>query len=212
MVALDGPYYPQKASCGGWVRSPHVRCRFSKLTLCSYLVVVVSNQAGLAIKGDPKAPKAHQLRVPAFKSKVNAVFSQLDIPITIYAATEKDIYRKPRVGMWKEFLEDYDFEGPEDIDMGESFFVGDAGGRIAGAGFPRDFSSSDRYVQRFNKKSAQSMLNSISGFAENIGLKYYTPEEYFLKAAPRPFLRNFEPSAHARTSEDESGDGMCFGK
>jgi len=75
---------------------------------------------------------------------VSAVFSQLDLPISIYAATEKDLYRKPRTGMWKELLEDHDIS-PGGIDLENSFFVGDAGGRIASIGLAKDFSSSDRY-------------------------------------------------------------------
>jgi bifunctional polynucleotide phosphatase/kinase len=75
---------------------------------------------------------------------VSAVFSQLDLPISIYAATEKDQYRKPRTGMWKELLEDHDLN-PGSVDLENSFFVGDAGGRIASIGIAKDFSSSDRY-------------------------------------------------------------------
>lgn len=75
---------------------------------------------------------------------MSAVFSQLDLPISIYAATEKDLYRKPRIGMWKELLGDYDLS-PGNIDLENSFFVGDAGGRIASVGLAKDFSSSDRY-------------------------------------------------------------------
>jgi bifunctional polynucleotide phosphatase/kinase len=72
------------------------------------------------------------------------VFNQLDIPISIYAATEKDTYRKPRTGMWSELLEDYDIHSPGDVDLENSIFVGDAGGRNAGNGKPKDFSCSDR--------------------------------------------------------------------
>jgi bifunctional polynucleotide phosphatase/kinase len=64
--------------------------------------------------------------------------------MSIYAATEKDIYRKPRTGMWQELLEDNDLSGPSSIDKEDSFFVGDAGGRLHGGGFVKDFSSSDR--------------------------------------------------------------------
>jgi bifunctional polynucleotide phosphatase/kinase len=66
------------------------------------------------------------------------------MPISIYAATEKDIYRKPRPGMWRELLEDYDLNALGAIDLDSSFFVGDAGGRLAGTGFAKDFSCSDR--------------------------------------------------------------------
>ena len=97
------------------------------------------------MKPDNKAPKAHQSKLGLFKSKVSAAFNQLDIPISIYAATERDVYRKPRTGMWSELLEDYDIGNPGDLDLEESIFVGDAGGRDAGGGKPKDFSCSDRY-------------------------------------------------------------------
>jgi bifunctional polynucleotide phosphatase/kinase len=106
---------------------------------------VISNQAGISLRPDTKAPKAHQSKYGAFKAKVSAVFHQLDFPINIYAATEKDIYRKPRTGIWRELLEDYDIHLPGDLDLENSIFVGDAGGRDAGGGKPKDFSCSDRY-------------------------------------------------------------------
>ena len=47
--------------------------------------------------------------------------------------------------MWDEILEDYDLT-PDTVDMKESFFVGDAAGRIAvpGTKIKEDFSDSDR--------------------------------------------------------------------
>lgn len=109
----------------------------------SYLVVVISNQAGISFVADKKAPKAFQSRLAAFKSKALAVFTQLDIPIAIYAATEKDCYRKPRIGMWNEMLDDFDLTN---VNLKDSLFVGDAAGRVAGHGKSKDFSCSDRYV------------------------------------------------------------------
>jgi bifunctional polynucleotide phosphatase/kinase len=72
------------------------------------------------------------------------VFRQLDIPMSIFAATDKDAFRKPRVGMWKEMLKDYDLGVPNGVDLASSFFVGDAGGRKAIKGRAKDFSCSDR--------------------------------------------------------------------
>jgi bifunctional polynucleotide phosphatase/kinase len=117
----------------------------------SFRVVIVSNQNGIALKVDSKskAPKANSTsRLSSFKAKVTAVFNQLDIPISIYAATGKDIYRKPRPGIWKEMLEDYDIHNPGDLDLETSIFVGDAGGRVARGNNPKDkdFSCSDRQV------------------------------------------------------------------
>lgn len=110
----------------------------------SFTIVIISNQGGITLKPDTKMPKAHQLKAEAFKTKVSAVLNQLDIPISIYAATEKDIYRKPRTGMWTELLEDNEIS-PADLNLDHSVFVGDAAGRQANQGKSKDFSCSDRY-------------------------------------------------------------------
>ncbi|KAH7305986.1 polynucleotide kinase 3 phosphatase-domain-containing protein [Stachybotrys elegans] len=167
--------------------------RLRQLYQDDYQLAILSNQAGLTLHVDPKskAPKASsQKRLGEFKQKCNAILSSLDLPVSIYAATERDIYRKPKTGMWKELCEDYDI--PEDeVDLKNSFFVGDAGGRIArvastGSGVAaaaKDFSCSDR------------------NFAHNVGIEYTTPEEYFLGEKPREFSRDFDLLKHPYPTE-----------
>ena len=146
-----------------------------------YQVIIFTNQGGLTLHPDPKskAPKALQTRVPSFKQKCSAILAQLDLPVTLYAGSGKDIFRKPRTGMWREMKADYDLSD-QDIDLEHSIFVGDAGGRPAvlkgggGAPAPKDFSCSDRNL------------------AHNIGIKYQTPEEFFLGEEPRDFTRDFD--------------------
>lgn len=106
-----------------------------------FRIVILSNQAGLSLKPDSKTPKS---KITTFKAKVSAVLSQLDLPVSIYAATEKDIFRKPRTGMWTELLEDYDIHEAGVLDLQNSVFIGDAGGRHADGKKPKDFSCSDR--------------------------------------------------------------------
>jgi DNA 3'-phosphatase len=107
----------------------------------------VSNQGGISLKPDPKTIKSDQKRLADFKAKVSAVLTQLDIPISVYAATSRDLYRKPRTGMWRELLDDYDLDASESVDHEKSFFVGDAGGReaVPGGGV-KDHSCVDRFV------------------------------------------------------------------
>jgi len=99
------------------------------------------------INSPSKTPKHDQKRVTDFKTKAAAVLTHLDLPISLYAATAKDTFRKPRTGMWEQLLLDNDLKGNGAVDMENSMFVGDAGGRTALSG-PRgpvkDFSSSDR--------------------------------------------------------------------
>jgi len=149
-----------------------------------YQVVVFTNQGGLTLHPDPKlkVPKTVKERVSAFKTKCNAILTKLDIPTTVYAATGKDIYRKPRTGMWTEMKDDYDLDD-EEIDLEHSIFVGDAGGRVAQLRGGK--SGSD-------KTTAKDFSCSDRNLAHNIGIKYETPEEFFLGEQPRPFARDFD--------------------
>lgn len=97
----------------------------------------MSNQKKISIQKELKAGRSDSKSLTNFKEKVAAVMRQLDIPMSVYAATEDDESRKPRVGMWREFLDDYDLD-VRGVDLAGSVFVGDAAGR------PRDHSSSDR--------------------------------------------------------------------
>ncbi|KAL8912783.1 MAG: hypothetical protein Q9172_007437 [Xanthocarpia lactea] len=110
-----------------------------------YSISILSNQGSIGLKNDPKSIKSDQKTLANFKSKANAVFNQLDIPIILLAASARDQYRKPRTGMWTELLEELDLDDSRGPDLAASFFVGDAGGRPATSGAKGDHSCCDRY-------------------------------------------------------------------
>ncbi|BCR83768.1 putative DNA 3'-phosphatase Tpp1 [Aspergillus chevalieri] len=151
-----------------------VPSRVRELNSEGYQVVVVSNQKQISLKKGAAESKSYN----NFKEKVTAVMNDLDVPLSVYAATESDEYRKPRLGMWREFLDDYDLD-VSGVDLNSSFFVGDAAGR------PGDHSQVDR------------------GFAVNIGVDFKTPEEFFLNQPPEAFEKPFDPASYLHTGEQD---------
>ena len=103
-----------------------------------FQVVIFSNQKKISIQKDIKGGRSDSKSLAMFKNKLVQVMTQLDIPLSVYAATTDAEYRKPRLGMWREFQDDYDLD-VVGVDLAASFFVGDAGGR------PGDHSAADRW-------------------------------------------------------------------
>ncbi|KAL8681688.1 MAG: hypothetical protein Q9186_002205 [Xanthomendoza sp. 1 TL-2023] len=153
-----------------------------------YLISILSNQGGISLKDHPKSIERDQKSLANFKSKVSSVFSQLDFPVVLLAASARDGYRKPRTRMWTELLEELDLDDGHGPDLEASFFVGDAGGRAARSGAKPDHSCSDR------------------NFAVNLGIGFKTPEEFFLHEPPHPFARDFEPATYLSVAKSTSLD------
>ncbi|CAH0391580.1 unnamed protein product [Bemisia tabaci] len=136
----------------------------------NYKIVVFTNQNGLGKSVQTSA------KTKEFQLKVEKVVEELKIPVQVFAATQQDIFRKPAPGMWNVLVKEMN-SGIE-IDMGNSFYVGDAAGRNVNWAphKSKDFSAADRL------------------FALNLGLIFYTPEEYFFKQFKAPYsLPAFNP-------------------
>ncbi|RPA97951.1 PNK3P-domain-containing protein [Choiromyces venosus 120613-1] len=145
-----------------------------KLHDAGYLIVIFTNQAAL------KQPKKESANLTKFKLKVAAVLDSLDIPLTVYAATANDRYRKPRVGMWEEMVDDYDLDA-HGVDLDASYLIGDAAGRDG------DHSDSDRH------------------WAANVGIGFRTPEEFFLGEMPKPMVHRFDPLKYIKSEPQAPG-------
>ncbi|KAJ7733566.1 polynucleotide kinase 3 phosphatase-domain-containing protein [Mycena maculata] len=133
-----------------------------------FAIVLISNQGGLTSALKQKDGK----RTQDWKKKIALIAAALpEVPFRLFAATGKDNYRKPMIGMWEE-LEKLFAEDGVQIDKTASYFVGDAAGRnYPNTTKAKDFASTDRK------------------WALNVEIPFYTPEEYFLGEAPEPNFR-----------------------
>jgi bifunctional polynucleotide phosphatase/kinase len=121
-----------------------------------YRLVVFSNQGGVVSETGKK-------RYIYLKERVTAIAKDLGVSMLFYGATKPkkgsdDKYRKPLRAMWDVMVDDLVKDDQRQIDLEGSFFVGDAAGR------PSDFSDSD------------------AEFAKVVGLKFFTPEQFFQSA------------------------------
>ncbi|CAK9785310.1 unnamed protein product [Cutaneotrichosporon oleaginosum] len=113
-------------------------------------VIVLTNQ------------NVHGRMLRDWKDKIRMIAHEIDdVPIRVFAALDRDKYRKPNIGMLEYLLRMYAERGWE-VDLKQSFFVGDAAGRAG------DHSSDDRNM------------------AHNANLHFRTPEYHFSQPFPRP--------------------------
>ena len=157
---------------------PEVGPKLRSLVEEGYKIVVFTNQNGI---GKGKVTPAQ------LQTKIRNIFTSLGVDVVVLAATEADVYRKPATGMFDLFLENYN--GDAGVDKNESFYVGDAAGRAAkwAPGKKKDFACSDRK------------------FAHNVGIPFFTPEEFFLDQAAVDFeWRGVDPRTIPRGLSEAS--------
>jgi bifunctional polynucleotide phosphatase/kinase len=96
------------------------------------------------------------------KNRISAVMQSLKVPVVAIFSTAKDRLRKPDVGSWAVLKRI--FGVPMAATFEWSFYVGDAAGRSA--------------VKK--PKRTQDFACTDRAFAHNLGITFYTPEEFFL--------------------------------
>lgn len=138
-----GSKWSRSASGWRWWHST-IPARLKELHAKGSRIVLLSNQSTISLKDNPKVIQKDSVSLVNFKSQLAAILQRLDLPISVYAATGQDVYRKPRAGMWREMLEDLDLNGPGMVDMSASLYVGDAAGREKTPTRRKDHSCSDR--------------------------------------------------------------------
>jgi bifunctional polynucleotide phosphatase/kinase len=135
-----------------------------------FTIAVFSNQNGVE-----KGKQTTDSLIAKFKD-IGKSLCEHQIPICFFASTHEDLNRKPNIGLWRTLCRTLSIDFDESLK--DSFYVGDAAGRITGwsKGKKKDFSDSDRK------------------FALNLKIPFFTPEEYFLGEQSAKFvLSGFDP-------------------
>lgn len=159
---------------------PSIPEKLIELYQNKYKLVIISNQSNLL---------EDETKMKIFKGKIEFLKKNLFFEkFNLLASTKKDHCRKPNLG----FIEFLQQKTNIKLDLENSFMVGDAGGRIAikkvligqQTSKKKDFACSDRM------------------WAANLGIKFMTPEEFFLGEPERKFV--MERKAHTLFSTEES--------
>jgi len=131
---------------------PNIIDKLKELYENNYNIVIFSNQSDLLSIEKQEKKKIVLGRIEKF-------IDLLGFEISIFISTQKNIFRKPNLGMLDFFIEKTNIK----LDYKNSFYVGDAAGRLKTKTNKKDFACSDRM------------------FALNANLNFYTPEEFFIE-------------------------------
>ena len=146
---------------------PNIPEKLIELYQNKYKLVVITNQSNLLDKPE---------KMKIFEGKIDFLRKYLFLEkLNVLASVKSDYARKPNLGLFDFLQEKTNFK----FDVKNSFMVGDAAGRTEikksklnsnTEGVKKDFSCSDRM------------------WAKNLGIDFYTPEEFFLQQKPRKFV------------------------
>jgi len=152
VVPKSGAKFPKNRNDWKWVM-PEIVPKLKELNQKGYKVIIFTNQAGI---------EKNKQNPADIKGKILDLATELGFPIQAFVAAATDAWRKPNTSMWDFMIKNHN--GGVQPDFNECTFVGDAAGRAKGwkTGAAKDFSCADRT------------------FASNIGVKFATPEEFFL--------------------------------
>jgi bifunctional polynucleotide phosphatase/kinase len=154
----SGKTFPVDKNDWTWIYK-NVPDRLKELYNDNFNIIIFTNQLGIS---------KNKTNREDIVFKISSIQKELNFPILAYIAFKDDIYRKPRIGCWKDFKNNYKIK----INKKESFYVGDMAGRIKNEHFKKDRNDSDRK------------------FARNIKIKFFTPEMFFKNEKEREWIYN----------------------
>lgn len=135
-----------------------------------YKIVLFTNQKGISLGRQSEN---------GFKSKIESIQTKFGVPLQCFVSLGDGMYRKPLTGMWDNLEKTGNYSIT--IDRSESFYVGDAAGREEN--------------KKHKRKKDHSCADRL--FALNLNVKFYTPEQFFLKDKTlEPYsMPNFDPKS-----------------
>ncbi|EDV21661.1 uncharacterized protein TRIADDRAFT_59893 [Trichoplax adhaerens] len=148
-VLLKTPYRVIKSleepNYNGWTDFRGLLIYTSDNANPSTKVVIFSNQLGIGNK---------MVNKESFKKKITNIINSLGVPVQAYIATNRDIYRKPFIGMWQYLI--WKANNAMTIDLETSFFVG-----AGKSTFVRNYLSPRGYVD-VNRDKLKSWQKCVS--------------------------------------------------
>uniref|UniRef100_A0A6C0JSN1 D,D-heptose 1,7-bisphosphate phosphatase n=1 Tax=viral metagenome TaxID=1070528 RepID=A0A6C0JSN1_9ZZZZ len=172
---IDGTIITPKRTCElfGKYNDPNdFTFKFKKIPKClniiskDFKIIFFTNQGGIE-KGD----QSLQLMI----DKLENIKSEIGLRNISYciAKTRNEHYRKPGIGMWEYVESVY-----KNIDKRNSFFVGDSAGRPCE---PCKKCIRSNCEEVFEQGRPTDYGDFDKQFAKNIGIKFYTPEDFFYR-------------------------------
>ncbi|CBZ49814.1 hypothetical protein NCLIV_003010 [Neospora caninum Liverpool] len=235
ITTKSGKKFPQGATDWKLLHPPQILQKLKQLVEEGYHLVVISNQLGVH--------KGHTT-LASLTEKSDALQQALNVPLTVCLAVADDLFRKPRTaaaafifahllprlhqmqccvgssqccatlgsdGAWT-------FARERQLSLPSVFFVGDAAGR---SGVSSNAAGGERLTsQRTRDEKAKAPKDHSAAdlkFALNVGVPFFTPEQFFLEldSPPPPLLAYLEKEALPRGSAQSGwthhgmrGDGV----
>ena len=174
---LDDTLFTKKKHKGksvGWkLIDESITKKISDLVMNKYIIVIFTNQKGMGTNKNFNKPKwinnfNELLKVLMTKVKNDKYY------LAIYASKMDDMYRKPNMGMWEQMKIDIqrEFNLVKIRVSKKSFYCGDAAGRIKNGYYQKKLHPTSKKQGDFSDTDRK--------FALNIGIDFYTPEEFYL--------------------------------
>ncbi|CDJ27877.1 polynucleotide kinase-3'-phosphatase, putative [Eimeria mitis] len=210
ITTRSGKKFPVDANDWKLLFEHQIRAQLRRLHDSGYSIFILSNQLGVTLG---------HVSLAEMTAKVDALLRHLQVPLTACLCCCDDMYRKPRPAsaafIFKDLLpllqqhqqqhhhQQKDAEGPASSGKGDAAAASMAAGPSSGCTYPRVFFVGDS-AGRPGDHSAADLK-----FALNVGMHFYTPEEFFLgKATPHlPLLkRRLHGATEGKREEAKTGE------